>query len=95
MAQGLQIWDATSKKILDSSLQTSSILGTVDITEVGTQVITDSRFSWGTPFFFSDSFYAGSTIKGVVSGTQLTISVTSAATDIAAFKPLRIYYGVF
>lgn len=95
MPQGIQVWDATGNKTLDSSLQTSSILGTRDITAVGTQVITDSRFSWGTPFFFSDSFYAGSTIKGVVLGTQITITVTSAATDIVAFKPLRIYYGVF
>ena len=95
MAQGLQVWDSTSKVILDTNLQTSSILGIVNVNVVGTVVINDSRFSWGTPFFFSDSMYTGSELKGVFSGSQLTLTASSNNGGLAAFKPLKVFYGVF
>lgn len=95
MPQGLQVWSRQGKKLLDSSLQTSSILGVVNVTSTGTQVITDARFSWGTPFFLADSMYTGNNIKVTFTGTSMTISTTSANTGYAPFVPVKIYYGVF
>lgn len=95
MPQGIQVWDGQGKKLLDSSLQTSSILGVVNVTSAGTQVITDARFSWGTPFFLSDSMYTGSSLKVSFSGSAMTLIATSNTGGLAAFKPLKVYYGVF
>lgn len=95
MAQGLQVWDSSSKIILDTNLQTSSILGVINLNSVGTVVINDARFSWGTPFFFSDSMYTGSELKGVFSSNSLTLTATSNTGGLAAFKPLKVFYGVF
>ena len=95
MAQGLQVWNGQGKKLLDSSLQTSSVLGNVNVTAVGTYTINDARFSWGTPFFLSDSMYTGSTLKVSFSGSTMTLTVSSNTGGLAAFKPLKVYYGVF
>lgn len=95
MAQGLQIWNSNGDVILDTNLQTSSILGTININAVGSTVINDTRFSWGTPFFFSDSMYTGSELKGVFSGSSLTLTATSNTGGLATFKPLKVFYGVF
>ena len=95
MPQGIQVWDSAGKKLLDSSLQTSSFLGTVDITSVGVITINDLRFAWGAPFFLSDSMYSGSTLKGEFVGTTLTLTVSTSAGGVVTFKPLKVYYGVF
>ena len=95
MGLGLQVWGATGKNVLDSSLQTSSILGNVNITAVGTYTISDARFSWGTPFFLSDSMYTGSALKVSFSGSTMALMASSNTGGLAAFKPLRVYYGVF
>lgn len=95
MEQGLQIWNSDGKSLLDTSLQTSSILGTVGVSAIGVQTISDARFAWGTPFFLSDSMYAGTELKGTFSGTTLTLTASSDTGGLATFKPLTVYYGVF
>lgn len=95
MGQGLQVWDSTGKKLLDSSLQTSSIFGVVSVSTVGVTNIDDDRFSWGTPFFLLDTMYAGTQVKANISGNRLTITVSSNTGGLASFKPAKVYYGVF
>jgi len=95
MDQGLQVWDSSGDKILDVALQTSSILGTLDVTEVGVQTVTNARFAWGTPFFMSDSVYAGTELEGSFSGNTFTLNSTYNADGFAQFTPLTVYYGVF
>ena len=95
MDQGLQVWNSIGDKILDVELQTSSILGTFDVTEAGVQAVTDARLAWGTPFFMSDSMYAGTELEGVFSGNTFTLNSTYNADGFADFTPLTVYYGVF
>lgn len=95
MPQGIQVWDGQGKKLLDSSLQTSSIFGVINVNTVGVTLVNDDRFSWGTPFFLLDSMYAGTEVKAVINGTSLTVTATSNTGGLASFKPIKVYYGVF
>lgn len=95
MPQGLQIWDANGKQILDTNQQTSSIIGVLTISSTGTKTVTDSRFAWGKPFVFVDTITAGVEIKSKFVGNQLTLAVTSNTGGLSDFEQVKIYYGVF
>lgn len=95
MPQGLQIWDANGDKILDTNNQTTSFLGTIPITSVGTISKTDPRLSMGTPFFLLSSMYSGNNIKVVFTPNTITITTSSPNLNVASFNTVALHYGVF
>ena len=73
--QGLQVWDEHGNLIIDTSTQTTSILGNIDISSPGTYSVTDSRFGLGTPFYMTDDFYNGVDIVAALSGNKYIFTV--------------------
>jgi len=93
MAQGLEVFNENGDTIINTSTQTTSILGNISISGAGTYTVTDSRFSLGNPFFLSDEFYNGVNVVGIVSGTTYTFTVT--VLQQGTYNPFRIIYGVY
>ena len=51
MGIGLEVFDADGNPVINTSTQTTSILGNINISSVGTYSVTDARFNLGTPFY--------------------------------------------
>lgn len=93
MSHGLQIFDESGKVFLDSTTQTTSILGYIDVLEPKTFTIRDDRFNLGTPFHLASEFYVGVAVTSSFSNNTFTINVKRL--EVGSFKPFQIIYGVY
>lgn len=91
--QGLQVWDENGNIVIDTSTQTTSVLGNITINSPGTYSITDSRFGLGKPFYMTDDFYNGIDIVAILSGNTYTFTVKQL--QYGTYEPFKIIYGVY
>ena len=91
--QGLQVFDGNGNVIIDSSKQTTSIFGYLDINTAGTFTVTDARFSLGTPFYLLDKFYIGIELSASFSGNSYTFVFKTSG--YGGYSSFRVYYGVY
>lgn len=75
MPQGIQIFDEQGNIVLDTSTHTTCIFGKVVIDKEGDYSFTDSRFSWGTPFYLIDKIHAYYHVKGYYESSKKTLVV--------------------
>lgn len=97
MPQGIQIFDEQGNIVLDTSTHTTCIFGKVVIDKEGDYSFTDSRFSWGTPFYMSDKVETLYTVNGRYNASTQTYHI-QVASNIDKSKPIgtfTLYYGVF
>lgn len=93
MGIGLEVLDADGNTIINTSTQTTSILGAVDISGAGTYSVTDARFDLGTPFYMTDEFYSGVDI--IASRSTNTYTFTVKRLENGTYEPFKIIYGVY
>lgn len=93
MGIGLEVFDANGNTIIDTSTQTTSILGNIDVSSPGTYTITDARFGLGIPFYLMDEFYSGVDIVATRSGNTYTFVVKQL--QYGTYAPFKIIYGVY
>lgn len=93
MGIGLEVFDATGKPVINTSTQTTSILGNINISSPGTYSVTDARFNLGTPFYMADEFYSGVDIVATRAGNKYTFTVKQL--QYGTYEPFKIIYGVY
>lgn len=91
--QGLQVWDEHGNILIDTSTQTTSVLGNININSPGTYSVTDNRFGLGTPFYMTDGFYNGVDIVATLSGNKYIFTVKQL--PYGTYEPFKIIYGVY
>lgn len=95
MAYGWQINDSSGTTIVDSTMSTGIIIGSVEITS-GNQSgsLTNSDFQYGTPFWFLLPKASG---PDAVPGVSFSGSPTDTMTWTAAPATFlgRIWYGIW
>lgn len=93
MGIGLEVFDADGNPVINTSTQTTSILGNINISGPGAYSVTDARFNLGTPFYMTDEFYSGVDIVAVRSGNTYTFTVKQL--QYGTYEPFKIIYGVY
>ncbi|WP_372810048.1 hypothetical protein [Pseudoalteromonas nigrifaciens] len=93
MPAGLQVFDSNGDAVIDTSTQTTSILGNITINNAGTYSVTDSRFVLGKPFYMANEFYSGVDIVATISGNTYTFIVKRL--QYGTYEPFKIIYGVY
>jgi hypothetical protein len=96
MAYGMQVFDSSGNKVLDTTTFTGKILGIRDITGPNTNgSVTDSDFTIGTPFYFAVP--QGSSLGDDVPEFTFTSGTNTLSWDWGSFSgtTLTLIYGVF